>query len=175
MLSTASMLTVERKATGRLRPYSRLLGAYHIVFGTAGLVAVLELSIGFVRQAPQSAVQTIVLLLVMMAIAFMSVLGVGVALLQERRYAWAFALLVQLTQVPMWNLDGSSYSFVAGLYGGFTYESSRVSPFGGAMANLHLGWESNVAQAAIGINVLPLLVALLVWRFRVRRMDVASS
>jgi len=162
--ATHSVALTRSRVTSEL--VERLLGAYHLTFGVAGAAAVGELSSHFLTRTPVAERLRASMLLFSMGLVFVAVLLTGVGLIQSRSRAWIAALVLQLAQVPMWSVAGSEYTFVAGAYAGLTHSSARLTPFAGVMSTLQLGWDRQVEFPAIGVNLLPLVVAFIVWRVR---------
>jgi hypothetical protein len=153
----------------------RLVGAYQLYGGIAGLDATLRASRAIASVASIGRDPIGVLLWVTTAALFGLLAYAGAALLWQWRGGRAVTLLAQALQSVMVGGSFGGIVFSAGVYSGVLLESGRLSLIYGWALNAQLGTESS--RTFIAVNVVPLIIAatVLVWMRGARAPGQSSS
>jgi len=142
----------------RPRLYLRLVGAYQIYGGIAGLDATLRASRAITSVAPTGLDMIGVVLWVATASLFAMLVYAGLALIRAWRGGREVTILAQALQSVMFGGAFGGMVFSAGLYSGLLLEGGRLSPMFGWALNAQVGIASS--RTFIAINVVPLLIAV---------------
>ncbi len=155
-MSSDRHLSDGASSTSRAR-LVRVIGWYEVLAGVVGGVTFALLSLQHREALPGERFWIATL-------PFALLVTGGWALLNHKRSGLYLSLVLQTAQIVAWSLRGSVWKFSTGLYCSLGVVNGKFSLFAGWDTSFLVGYKASDQPAAVLVNVVPLVVALLLLR-----------
>lgn len=143
------------------RAIRRSLGAYQLLSGVIGLIAILDYAPRASELLPDSSQASGLALWIAASAPLLLLAVAGGLLLSEKRAGAGLTWVVQLAQVAMVSTPMASYVFSGGFFGGLLFQNGAVRPIAGWSVQVALSWSSDARF--FGFNLVPLVVIAVLW------------
>ena len=139
----------------------QIVAWYEIAGGTVGAIVTVVFAPGLLARVPSQHRPTTLAVMGVSTVIFVVLALAGFLLLRRRSLGRPLSTAMQLLQVPMWNLFGTSWMFTAGPY----FAPALAQAGLGLSIGLKVQWIIQVREAPgpawVALNFVPLAVLLL--------------